>query len=193
MAMSIVWIAMLTLSVSFGILNDSASAVGAAALIGARSGVEATLAIAGALCLWSGLGKVLERSGLSERLTRLLAPLLRRLFPQSFRDPAAAAALSANFAANLLGLGNAATPMGVAAARRMQALSGSEYASDELCRLVVLNTASVQLLPATVAALRAGLGAAKPMQILPAVWLSSLLSVGTGLGAAALFARGGRR
>lgn len=193
MAMSIVWIAMLTLSVSFGILNDSASAVGAAALTGARSGMEATLAIAGALCLWSGLGKVLERSGLSERLTRLLAPLLRRLFPQSFRDPAAAAALSANFAANLLGLGNAATPMGVAAARRMQALSGSEYASDELCRLVVLNTASVQLLPATVAALRAGLGAPKPMQILPAVWLSSLLSVGTGLGAAALFARGGRR
>ena len=193
MAMSIVWIAMLTLSVSFGILNDSASAVGAAALTGARSGVEATLAIAGALCLWSGLGKVLERSGLSERLTRLLAPLLRRLFPRAFRDPAAAAALSANFAANLLGLGNAATPMGVAAARRMQALSGSEYASDELCRLVVLNTASVQLLPATVAALRAGLGAAKPMQILPAVWLSSLLSVGAGLGAAALFARGGRR
>lgn len=193
MAMSIVWIAMLTLSVSFGILNDSASAVGAAALTGARSGVEATLAIAGALCLWSGLGKVLERSGLSERLTRLLAPLLRRLFPRAFRDPAAAAALSANFAANLLGLGNAATPMGVAAARRMQALSGSEYASDELCRLVVLNTASVQLLPATVAALRAGLGAPKPMQILPAVWLSSLLSVGAGLGAAALFARGGRR
>ena len=193
MAMSIVWIAMLTLSVSFGILNDSASAVGAAALTGARSGVEATLAIAGALCLWSGLGKVLERSGLSERLTRLLAPLLRRLFPRSFRDPAAAAALSANFAANLLGLGNAATPMGVAAARRMQALSGSEYASDELCRLVVLNTASVQLLPATVAALRAGLGAAKPMQILPAVCLSSLLSVGAGLGAAALFARGGQR
>lgn len=193
MAMSIVWIAMLTLSVSFGILNDSASAVGAAALTGARSGVEATLAIAGALCLWSGLGRVLEHSGLSEKLTHLLAPLLRRLFPRSFRDPAAAAALSANFAANLLGLGNAATPMGVAAARRMQALSGSEYASDELCRLVVLNTASVQLLPATVAALRAGLGAPKPMQILPAVWLSSLLSVGTGLGAAALFARGGRR
>ena len=193
MAMSIVWIVMLTLSVSFGILNDSASAVGAAAFTGARSGVEATLAIAGALCLWSGLGRVLEHSGLSEKLTHLLAPLLRRLFPRSFRDPAAAAALSANFAANLLGLGNAATPMGVAAARRMQALSGSEYASDELCRLVVLNTASVQLLPATVAALRAGLGAAKPMQILPAVWLSSLLSVGTGLGAAALMARGSQR
>ena len=135
----------------------------------------------------------MEHSGLSEKLTHLLAPLLRRLFPRSFRDPAAAAALSGNFAANLLGLGNAATPMGVAAAQRMQALSGSEYASDELCRLVVLNTASVQLLPATVAALRAGLGAAKPMQILPAVWLSSLLSVGAGLGAAALMARGSQR
>ena len=193
MAMAFVWTAMLALSVLFSILNDSAAAVSAAALTGARAGVEATLAIAGALCLWSGRGKVLERSGLAEGLTRLLAPLLRRLFPASFRDPAAAAALSGNFAANLLGLGNAATPMGVAAARRMQALSGSDRASDELCRLVVLNTASVQLLPATVAALRAGLGAPRPMMILPAVWLSSLLSVGAGLGAAALFARGALR
>lgn len=193
MAMSVVWTAMLALSVLFAMLTGSTAAVGAAALTGAHAGVEATLAIAGAICLWSGLAKVLERSGLAENLTRLLAPLLRRLFPASFRDPAAAAALSGNFAANLLGLGNAATPMGVAAARRMQALSGSDRASDELCRLVVLNTASVQLLPATVAALRAGLGAPRPMMILPAVWLSSLLSVGAGLGAAALFARGARR
>ena len=129
MAMSIVWIVMLTLSVSFGILNDSASAVGAAALIGARSGVEATLAIAGALCLWSGLGRVLEHSGLSEKLTHLLAPLLRRLFPRSFRDPAAAAALSGNFAANLLGLGNAATPMGINAVRTMRAMSSAASSS----------------------------------------------------------------
>ena len=193
MAMSVVWTAMLALSVLFAIATGSTSAVGAAALTGARAGVEATLAIAGAICLWSGLARVLERSGLAEKLTRLLAPLLRRLFPASYRDPAAAAALSGNFAANLLGLGNAATPMGVAAAQRMQALTGSDRASDELCRLVVLNTASVQLLPATVAALRAGLGAAAPMRILPAVWLSSLLSVGAGLGAAALFARGPRR
>ena len=81
MAMAFVWTAMLALSVLFSILNDSAAAVSTAALTGAHAGVEATLAIAGAICLWSGLAKVLERSGLAEKLTRLLAPLLRRLFP----------------------------------------------------------------------------------------------------------------
>ena len=189
MAMSIVWIVMLTLSVSFGILNDSASAVGSAALIGARSGVEATLAIAGALCLWSGLGRVLEHSGLSEKLTHLLAPLLRRLFPRSFRDPAAAAALSGNFAANLLGLGNAATPAGIRAAQRLHALSGGETASNELCRLVVLNTASIQLLPTTAATLRSACGAENAFDILPAVWISSAVSVAAGLLAERLFRR----
>ena len=88
--------------------------------------------------------------------------------------------------ANLLGLGNAATPAGVSAARR---LSTGETANDELCRLVVLNTASLQLLPSTVAAMRSSLGAAAPFDILPAVWLSSAVSVCVGLLAAKAFAR----
>lgn len=90
------------------------------------------------------------------------------------------AAVSGNLSANLLGLGNAATPLGIRAARRM-ALGAEGTASNELCRLVVLNTASVQLLPTTVAAVRAGCGAAAPFDILPAVWISSLLSVSVGL------------
>jgi spore maturation protein A len=89
-------------------------------------------------------------------------------------------ALSANFSANLLGLGNAATPLGIRAARRMaQGCDGT--ASNELCRLVVLNTASIQLLPTTVASVRAACGSAAPFDILPAVWLASILSVAAGL------------
>ena len=93
-------------------------------------------------------------------------------------------ALCGNVTANLLGLGSAATPLGVAAVRRMKLLSGGDEASDEMCLLIVMNTASIQLLPTTVASVRAGLGAAAPFDILPAVWLSSLLSVSTGILAA---------
>ncbi|MEE0784801.1 MAG: spore maturation protein A, partial [Oscillospiraceae bacterium] len=89
----------------------------------------------------------------------------------------------------LLGLGNAATPLGIAAVQRMHRLSGGAAASDEMCRLIVLNTASIQLLPTTVAALRASAGAARPFAILPAVWLTSLGSVTVGLLAVRLFAR----
>ena len=190
MAMSVVWLILLLLSTLYGLLFGTAPQVGSAALTGAQRGAELTLSLAGAICLWSGLARVLEQSGLSAALTRLLRPLLARLFPQAAQDETASAALSGNFAANLLGLGNAATPLGVAAARRMQALSGCEAASDELCRLVVLNTASIQLLPTTVAALRASLGAPRPFVILPAVWCASVTSVAAGLAAAQLLRHG---
>ena len=126
---------------------------------------------------------LMDRCGLSEKLAGLLRPLLRRILPNASRDSETLAALSANVSANLLGLGNAATPLGIRAATRMaQGCSG--VASDELCRLVVLNTASIQLLPTTVAAVRSAHGCAAPFDILPAVWLSSVLSVSAGLLAA---------
>jgi spore maturation protein A len=100
--------------------------------------------------------------------------------------------VSANVSANLLGLGNAATPLGIQAARRM-ARGCHGAASDELCTLVVLNTASIQLIPATVGSLRAAAGSAAPFDILPAVWLTSVLSVAAGLTAARLLSLPDRR
>ena len=186
MAMSWIWAGMVTLSLLCGLCTGNLNAVAAAALSGAQSAVELSLSMAGILCLWSGVIRVMEAAGLSGGLSRLLRPLLRRLFPAAFRDPETAACLSGNFTANLLGLGNAATPLGLRAVQRMQALSGGTRATDEMCRLIVLNTASVQLLPATVAAVRAALGAPSPFDILPAVWLTSLCSVSAGLLAARL-------
>ena len=150
-----------------------------------------SLAMAGALCLWSGVLEVMARSGMADGLSRLLRPVLRRLLPRAGDDSETLAALSANVSANLLGLGNAATPAGIRAAQRMAQGCGG-VASDELCRLVVLNTASIQLLPSTVAAIRAGLGCAAPLDILPAVWLSSAVSVTAGLLCAGLLQRLGR-
>ena len=144
--------------------------------------------MAGALCLWSGVMTVMERGGLTRGLARLFRPLLRRILPRASRDADTLAAVSANVSANLLGLGNAATPLGIRAAQRMATGCGGT-ASDELCRLVVLNTASIQLLPTTVAAVRSAQGCAAPLDILPAVWLSSVLSVTAGLLAARLLQR----
>ncbi len=171
------------LSLLFGCATGQLSAVSAAALTGAQSAVELCLSMAGAICLWSGVMTLMDRCGLSGKLAGLLRPLLRRILPNASRDSETLAALSANVSANLLGLGNAATPLGIRAATRMAQGCGG-VASDELCRLVVLNTASIQLLPTTVAAVRSAHGCAAPFDILPAVWLSSVLSVSAGLLAA---------
>lgn len=132
--------------------------------------------------------EVMNACGLSKGLSGLFRPLLRRLLPQASKDEKTLAALSANLSANLLGLGNAATPLGIQAARRMARGCGG-VASNELCLLVVLNTASIQLLPATIASLRSAAGCQTPFDILPAVWFSSILSVTVGLLTAHLLSR----
>lgn len=188
MAMAVVWVVMVAASVVCGIAGGNMAEVSAAALEGAKAAVELCISLAGVLCLWSGFMELLKQCGLEKKLAALFRPLLRRLLPGASRDPETMAAVSGNLSANLLGLGNAATPLGIRAARRM-ALGAQGRASNELCRLVVLNTASVQLLPTTVAAVRSGCGAAAPFDILPAVWISSVLSVSVGLLAARLLER----
>ena len=188
MEMAWVWTGMVTLSLVFGLLSGNLDAVANAALEGARSAIELSLAMAGVLCLWSGVMEIMNACGLSAGLARLFRPVLRRLLPNACKDPETLAALSGNVSANLLGLGNAATPLGIRAARRMAEGCGGT-ASSELCTLVVLNTASIQLIPTTVASVRAAQGCQTPFDILPAVWLASTLSVGVGITACKIFAR----
>ena len=189
MVLSYLWTGMVLCSILFSMLGGRGPELSAAALTGAQAGCTLALSLGGSICLWSGLGRVMEKSGLSRGLSRLLMPLLGRLFPTARQDPEAAAYLSANVCANLLGLGNAATPMGLAATKRLARHAPSGQASDEMCRLIVMNTASIQLIPANVAALRASLGCESPFDILPAVWVSSLLSVSAGLLLAFLLGR----
>ena len=187
------WVIVLLFAVSVlgGAVLGRGAEVGAALLTGASDALSLGLKLAGPVSLWCALQCAMERAGLSGQLARLFRPVLRRPFPQSASDPETRAAISQNLSANLLGLGNAATPMGIRAVTRMRERSGSDRATDEMCRLVVLNTASVQLIPATVAALRAGLGSGAPYAIVPAVWLCSAMSVTAGLLAARLMERFG--
>lgn len=186
MVMSWIWTGIGAVSILCAVLLDRGGALAAATLQGAQAGVELAVSMAGAICLWSGVGKLMEVVGITDRLSRLLRPLLHRLFPATKEDTALARDLSANICANFLGLGNAATPMGISAAKRMKR---GQTATDGLCRLIVLNTASIQLIPANVAAVRSSLGCASPFDILPAVWITSALSAGLGVTAAWLLGK----
>ena len=186
MVMSWIWTSVLLTSLVFSWFMGTGSQLAAAVMQGAQAGVTLAVSMAGSICLWTGIGNLMDHIGLTDRLSGLFRPVLFRLFPDTRQDPALARDLSSNICANILGLGNAATPMGISAARRM---ARGSIASDQLCRLVVLNTASIQLIPANVAAVRTGLGCAAPFDILPAVWITSLCSAGLGLAAAWLLGK----
>ena len=189
MVMSWLWLGILAVSTLCSALLGRGNLLASGILQGAQQGITLGLSLAGSLCLWSGVGKVMEHAGVTQFLSRLLRPLLGRVFPSSQKDPMLQNALSGNICANFLGLGNAATPMGIQAVRRMVDPNKSDRATDEMCRLIVLNTASIQLIPTNVAAIRASLGAVAPFDILPAVWLTSALSAGLGIAAAWLLGK----
>ena len=182
MVMSWIFSGIVLISLFCAAITGNSSTLAASIPQGAQAGITLALSLAGSLCLWTGIGRLLESAGVTELLSRLLAPGLRRLFPGTRKDPILARELSGNICANFLGLGNAATPMGIRAVRRMSC--NNSIATDEMCRLIVLNTASIQLIPANVAAVRASLGCATPFDILPAVWITSLCSAGLGVAAA---------
>ena len=190
MAMSVLITAMMGLSIIWGITHGTADSVSAALLGGAGQAITLALSMAGVLCLWCGAVEVMRRAGLMEKLARLLGKPIVFLFPEARGDKSLRGDLAAMVSANLLGLGNAATPLSIRACARLNELSGGGgKASDSVCMLVVLGSCSLQLIPATVAAVRASSGAAAPFDILPAVWLATLVSCAVGISAAKLLGR----
>lgn len=181
MVMSWFWTGILGISLLASVAFGNGDKLTSAILEGAQAGITLAISLGGSICLWSGVGLLMDKAGLTAILSKLLSPLLRRIFPRTKKDDVLSHHLSSNICANILGLGNAATPMGIRAAKRLVDLNKPNIATDELCRLIVLNTASIQLIPGNVAAVRASLGAASPFDILPAVWITSLCSAGLGL------------
>ena len=184
MIMSWVFSIIAPISVVCAACTGQGSELAAAVTSGAQAGIDLVISLAGSLCLWTGVGKLLEHAGVTAKLALLIRPALHRIFPSTRQDAALAGYLCGNICANFLGLGNAATPLGIQAVKAMSRYAAANTASDEMCRLIVLNTASIQLIPATVAAVRASLGCQTPFDILPAVWISSICSAALGVTAA---------
>lgn len=176
------------LSVIFSIITGKTAEVSAAALEESSHAAELSLKLLGSLCFWSGISKVAEESGLVEKFRKFLKPALLLVFPSLKNEEKALGAISMNVAANLFGLGNAATPLGIIAMKELHKISGfSSVATKETVCFVVMNTASLQFLPTTVAAIRLANGAENPMDILPAVWFVSACSLMLGIFAAKIF------
>ena len=188
--MSWLFTGMLVLSLLFGILNGRMEQVSISAVNECSNAVTLAIQLAGVMCLWSGLMRIAEVSDLTGKLSRLFRPVMKLLFWHLPADSKAAKAIIMNLTANLLGLGNAATPLGISAMKELEKISPRKgIASNEMALLVVLNTASLQLIPTTTAALRLAAGSAAPMEILPAVWLASSMSILSGILAAKFFSR----
>ena len=158
-----------------GFLKGDMTAVSVASLEGCNKAVELVIYLSGSMCLWGGLMKICEKAGITAVIARMLSPVTRLLFRDAAHCPEVMNAVTMNLTANLLGLGNA----GIAAVKAMQKLPP---AARKKCisMLVVLNTASIQLIPSTISAMRLEHGAVSPFDVTPAIIFSSLISVTAG-------------
>ena len=187
--MAYVFGAMLAVALAFSLISGDAAALSEGIMDSASGAVELLLSITGMLCMWSGFMRIARDCGLIDKLSRLFAPVLRRLFPDVAEDSDAFRYISMNISANMLGLGNAATPLGLSAMKELGRLNGGDTAGDSMLTFVVMNTASIQLLPTTMAALRKSCGSQHPFDVLGCVWVTSAAALAVGLTSAKLLSR----
>lgn len=180
--MNYIWAGMIVLAFFSAIAQGNMQALSDSVMVGGTDAINLCLRLLGIMCLWGGLMKIAERSGLTNALCKLLRPFLKILFPKMDLDSPTAQAISMNITANLLGLGNAATPFGIEAMKRMNAQNQQKgVATNDMVKLVVLNSASLRIIPTTVAMLRQQHGAKVPMDIMTASWISSAASLLVGM------------
>ena len=157
-----------------GGMNELSSSV----IEGGTNAVELLIRLVSMLCLWGGIMEIADRSGVTRAISRLLSPIIKLIFPAIRKEKHVLEAISMNITANVLGLGNAATPLGLEAMRRLQSINyDTSRASDEMVIFVVMNTAAMHIIPTTVATLRGQYGSVSPMSILPASFLTSFCAL----------------
>ncbi len=171
---------MIVLSVIFAVASGKVGALSEGVLAGAENAVNIALKLLGAMILWNGIEEIITRSGIQRYFERLLSPFLKHIFP-TYHGSSAFSSICANISANLMGLGNGATPLGIEAMRRMREINGSSRADDEIVRFVVINSTCMTLIPTTAAALRRGAGSEAPFSILIPVWICGISAIAGGL------------
>lgn len=177
-----IWGGMILIAVAVGAVNGRTEAVTAAAMDGAGEAIQISIGLLGIMCFWTGLARIAENSGLNVVFAKILSPLTKILFPKLKKDSAAMKAIVMNMVANLLGMGNAATPLGLVAMKELaRENKHSGRASNEMCMFVVVNTASIQLIPSTVIGIRQMFGSQNPSEIIAPVWLCSIFALCVGV------------
>jgi len=177
-----IWFGMIIIGIIVGIMNGRIDEVTKAALDSAQNAVKISIGLLGVMCLWSGLMNIAEKSGLVRSIAAFIRPVFKFLFPQIPKGHPAIGAIVMNLVANFLGLGNAATPLGIKAMTELQKLNDNkETATNSMCMFLVLNTSAVTLVPAMIIALRAEAGSANPTEIIGTIWVASICACITGI------------
>lgn len=184
--LNFIWAGMMIIAFSCAIFTGRINELSASMISGAESGITLTLSLMGIMCLWTGIMNIAENTGVTTLVSRILSPVIKILFPK-LKDKKAKEAIVMNMTANMLGLSNAATPFGLKAMNELKRLSDGKKATDEMCMFIVINTASIQLIPTTVIALRQSAGSSSPMDIIIPVWICSMCVVTVGVLAVKFF------
>lgn len=175
--LNVIWFGMIAASIVCAACTGNLGTLSTAVMDGAKDAVELSLFLLGSMCAWLGFLRIAEKSGLTDLLASAFSPVIDRLFPEYRDDPEIKGKMCMNLSANFLGLGNAATPLGLAAVSAMAKKNRGDTPTKGMILFVVFNTASIQLLPINMAAMRSSCGSAEPFAILPEIWITSLLSL----------------
>lgn len=180
--LNVIWPIFIIISFIYAFLVGRVDDVNQSIFDSAASAVELSITFLGTMCLWNGVMKIVQETSLIEKLTKLLRPIMKFLFPNLKDKDTANKEISMNLIANILGLGNAATPLGLKAMKTMQKENEKkDTLSNSMAMFIVLNTASLQLVPTTVIAIRSSLGSENPSYIILPIWIVSIITVVTGV------------
>lgn len=180
--LNILWPIFIIVSYVYAMINGNMESVNNAIFESTESAVNLTITLFGTMCLWNGLMEIAVNTNLINRLTKLLTPVVNFLFKGTKNSKKIREEISMNMVANMLGLGNAATPLGIKAMRSMQEEnSDKKRLTDDMATFIILNTASIQIIPTTVIAIRLSLGSLEPTKIIFAVWFSTICAAFVGI------------
>lgn len=186
--LNILWPAFILISFIYGICQGNVEAVNQSIFESAGSAVQLSITFLGTICLWNGIMKIAQETSFVQKLTKLLRPIVHFLFPESKENEKVKEEISMNMIANLLGLGNAATPLGLKAMKTLQKENPKkDTISHSMAMFIVINTASMQLIPTTVIAIRASLHSENPTQIIFPVWGATIVAMITAVIATKIF------
>lgn len=188
--LNIVWPIFIVISFTFAIFSGNLDALNTSIFESTQEAMTLCITLLGTMCLWNGIMKIASETTLMKKLTHLLTPIIHFLFPELKEDTETKNVISMNIVANILGLGNAATPLGIKAMKAMQEKNeNKEVLTNSMATLIVLNTASIQIIPTTVIAIRSSLESCNPTSIIFPVWVATICAAVAGITATKLFIR----
>lgn len=192
--MNYIWSGLILISIICAFITGRISDVSDAIMSGAQDAITLVFSMFGMMCLWTGLMKIADKGGLTHILAKFLFPVLKKLFPNYDKNSKPMKAICMNITANILGLGNAATPFGIKAMKEMQKGNKiKDTANNSMIMFVVLNTASLQIIPTLLTILRQKHSSTSPLDVLPAIWITSIIALIIGVISAKILEKRGKK